>query len=94
MQLKKSGRAIVILAITLLLSFASCEHDKKDRKDKKDKTLTPEQVLARGNLYDVVRNYHGSLAPAAPAAAVTAAPTTNAAQASFNKISGLLSPQR
>ena len=63
-------------------------------KDKKDKTLTPEQVLARGNLYDVVRNYHGSLAPAAPAAAVTAAPTTNAAQASFNKISGLLSPQR
>ena len=66
-------------------------------KDKKDKTLTPEQVLARGNLYDVVRNYHGNLAPAAPAAAVptaNAAPTTNAAQASFNKISGLLSPQR
>ena len=60
-------------------------------------TLTPEQVLARGNLYDVVRNYHGSLAPAAAVTAVptaNAAPTTNAAQASFNKISGLLSPQR
>ena len=68
-------------------------------KDRKDKTLTPEQVLARGNLYDVVKNYHGSLAPAAavPAAAAptaSAAPTTNAAQASFNKISGLLSTQK
>lgn len=66
-------------------------------KDKKDTTLTPEQVLARGNLYDVVKNYHGSLAPAAAVPAVptaNAAPTTNAAQASFNKISGLLSTQK
>jgi hypothetical protein len=43
MQRNKSARAIVILAVTLLLSFASCDHDKKDKKDRKDKTGGKEQ---------------------------------------------------
>jgi hypothetical protein len=32
MQRNKSGRAIVILAVTVLLSIGSCYHDKKDKK--------------------------------------------------------------
>jgi len=43
MQRNKSGRWVVILAVTLLLSFASCNHDKTDKRDKRDKTGRREQ---------------------------------------------------
>jgi len=36
MQRNKSGRWVVILAVALLLSFASCNHDKKEKIGRKE----------------------------------------------------------